>query len=440
MVDPHSRASVNVTLDEQLLPRLAACVGATTSLTAYRRVDLSRRELTPQDISLVEQAIQAAVEDTAAELQLCRFRPQPSVLISLVLRENARLGDEGVAAVVDQLLLRTPLHLQGLSLAAVGAGDAGVARLAAALGDPSRRISLLSLDLSNNLLGRGACVALANFLAAPAANLTDLNLSQNPIADDGACELARGLMSNISLETLNLGYARIGTMGVRTFAACVAMQTGLRQLSLTGNRLRAADGALAAQLLLSSGVGLSHLNLSEMDIGPATANAIAAVLSREQAWPTPPPDFASFSRVGQTLLDAPNASQYPPQGLALKHLRLERVMLGDGSALARALRSPYCQLEKLWLSGNGLQDDTAYALATSICCSVCQLLLLHLANNRFRAIGLLTLLDSVHSGSKLEDLFIGGNLLSSEECDKLSERARLKGPLPRLHTATMLQN
>ena len=41
--------------------------------------------------ALVEQAISAATQDAATELQ-CRFRPQPSLLISLVLRENRQLG------------------------------------------------------------------------------------------------------------------------------------------------------------------------------------------------------------------------------------------------------------------------------------------------------------------------------------------------------------
>ena len=45
-----ARASVNVTLDPQLLSRLAAIVGANNTLTAHRTVELSNRSLRAQDL------------------------------------------------------------------------------------------------------------------------------------------------------------------------------------------------------------------------------------------------------------------------------------------------------------------------------------------------------------------------------------------------------
>ena len=149
-----ARASVNVTLDPQLLPRLATLVGAQQIMTSYRNIDLANRGLTAEDVaaqddSTLARSLAKEVAEANAEIANCRFRPQAHVLISVRLRGNP-LGVAGVQAAAGTLLSRGPLMLQSLVLSDVGAGDEGVRVLAEALASPNAPISLLTLDLSSN--------------------------------------------------------------------------------------------------------------------------------------------------------------------------------------------------------------------------------------------------------------------------------------------------
>ena len=135
-----ARASANVNVDHQkLLAQLLRKIGlARTTLTVHRLIDLSRSveitgALSPRELEAqLSHKLAEAQAVASAEIQACRFRPQPNVLISLRLRE-CPLRDAGVKAVAQALLLRAPLTLHVLSLAAVGARDDGVSALAAAL-------------------------------------------------------------------------------------------------------------------------------------------------------------------------------------------------------------------------------------------------------------------------------------------------------------------
>lgn len=129
-----ARASVNVNVDPALLSRLAARVGANSFLTVHRLIDLSRSGLADAAVAefKVSQALASAQADAAAEVQGCRFRPQPNIIVSLRLRDNP-LGDAGTKAAAQALLLRAPLNLRCLTLSNVGTGDVGTAALVAAL-------------------------------------------------------------------------------------------------------------------------------------------------------------------------------------------------------------------------------------------------------------------------------------------------------------------
>jgi hypothetical protein len=165
----NGRPRAVVALDPTLLSRLAARVGAPRGLTVHKIVDLSGKELTGRTAREIETQVSHELAEVqaqaASEVQACRFRPQPNVLISLRLR-NSPLGDAGVKAVAQALLLRAPLTLHMLSLSGVGASDAATRELADAL-TATGAVRLLSLDLSGNHLSDAAGVALAAILAAP---------------------------------------------------------------------------------------------------------------------------------------------------------------------------------------------------------------------------------------------------------------------------------
>ena len=205
-----ARASVNVTLDPQLLPRLASLVGAQQFLTSYRNIDLANCELTANDVgarddSVLARSLAAAVAEASAEIIGCRFRPQPHVLLSVRLRGNP-LGIAGVQAATRTLLSRGPLMLQSLVLSGVGAGDEGASALAEALASPNAPVSLLTLDLRSNGLTMLAAQALVPVLSSPKQPLQELQLGHNSLRDAGASALAQGLLRNSSLTKLSLGH------------------------------------------------------------------------------------------------------------------------------------------------------------------------------------------------------------------------------------------
>ena len=209
MVDA-ARASVNVTLDPQLLPRLASLVGAQQFLTAYRTIDLANKglqaeDMAPQDDSVLARSLATAVSEASAEIMGCRFRPQPHVLLSVRLRGNP-LGVAGVQAVGRTLQARGPLMLQTLVLADVGAGDEGIQTLAQGLSGANAPVSVLMLDLSGNRLTMLAAQALAPVLSSPTQPLQELQLGHNQLRDKGASALAQGLLRNSSLTKLSLGH------------------------------------------------------------------------------------------------------------------------------------------------------------------------------------------------------------------------------------------
>jgi hypothetical protein len=232
-----ARASVNVTLNpHQTLSRLAAKVGAPRSLTVHKLVDLTRAvpaDTPPAEVEArVSNSLAALQAEAAAEVQSCRFRPQPNVLISLRLRENA-LGPAGTKAVAQAVLLRAPLTLRVLSLASVGAGDAGVAALASALAATSA-VHLVSVDLSDNGLSAAAGNALAHLLAARTQRIEELRLARNGLGDGGVSALSHGLVANLSLRSLNLCATGVGAAGVHALAAAARSHTSLSTVQLAG--------------------------------------------------------------------------------------------------------------------------------------------------------------------------------------------------------------
>ena len=276
-----TRASVNVALDPTLLSRLAARVGAPRGLTVHKLVDLSRLDelgnCAPHEVEArVSHELAEAQGQAASEVQSCRFRPQPNVLISMRLRES-QLGDAGIKAVAQALLLRAPLTLHMLSLAAVGACDAGIDALADALAATSA-VQLLSLDLSSNRLTSAAGSPLAALLAAPKQRLEELRLSCNALGDAGAIALANGLVANQALTSLSLGHNGIGPSGVAAIGGALRTHSSLTALALPGNRLSGQSGCAALAELVAHARFLVRLTCGENTLGAHATVALAAAL------------------------------------------------------------------------------------------------------------------------------------------------------------------
>ena len=443
-----ARASVNVTLDPQLLPRLAALVGAQQFMTSYRNIDLANcgltaEDVTAQDDSTLARSLATAVAEANAEIVGCRFRPQAHVLLSVRLRGNP-LGVAGVQAAAGTLLSRGPLMLQSLVLSDVGAGDEGVRVLAEALASPNVPISLLTLDLSSNgltmLAAQAGCIcalhrrhcsrcrdrtcdactmhahctchtcallaaqALVPVLSSSKQPLQELQLGHNSLRDAGASALAQGLVRNSSLTKLSLGHNGIRAEGVRALAGGLSLHRSLTCLQLQNNDVRGAPGSAAVGQLLVAARTLQRLWLGGNPLGAAFGSALVSAEEERSANPD---------------------SQLQPNRVTLQHLWLEHASLGAGSgaALAAALCRDFGELQHLWLAGNGLQDADGLALAEWLRHSP-TLLKLWLEHNEVRMRGACALLDAAMGGGVLQQLTLEGNEISPHECTALERLAR----------------
>jgi hypothetical protein len=261
-----ARASANVTLDSGLLARLAVRVGARHGLAVHQVIDLSNRHLSPRELeSCISTEIADAQAKAASDVQACRFRPQSNAILTLRLRAST-LGDAGLKSVAQALLLRAPLTLQTLCLAAVGAGDVGVDSLVAAIVAISG-VQLVALDLSSNNLTARAGPALASLLAARKQRLEELRLSRNWLGDSGVASLADGFVTNQVLSLLHVDHNAVGPVGASTLAYALRSHSHLATLALGGNQLCDAAGWLAVRPLLGQVPSLRKLCLSDNALG-----------------------------------------------------------------------------------------------------------------------------------------------------------------------------
>ena len=124
--------------------------------------------------------------------------------------------------------------------------------------------------------------------------MTELELSNNSIDDDGAKAIAESLKVNTVLTRLILGGNSIGDDGAKAIAEALKDNTVLTKLSLQGDSI-GVDGAKAIAEALKVNTVLTTLHLSFNSIGDnllndttklidanKNRNAIAAILSRMQ--------------------------------------------------------------------------------------------------------------------------------------------------------------
>ena len=241
---------------------------------------------------------------------------------TLKLSDNP-LGDEGAKALAEMLggngaessrTVNTTLEHVDLSDCSIG--HVGTQHLAQAL---CVNASVKTLKLSDNPLGDEGAKALAEMLGGNGAEssrtvsttLEHVDLSRCCIGPVGAQHLARALCANISVKTLDLShnflsikgaialaemlkaessrttlehvdlsYCRIEPVGAQRLAQALCVNTSVKTLKLSGNRLLGDKGAKAlAEMLGGNGAEssrtvnttLEHVDLSDCSIGPVGA-------------------------------------------------------------------------------------------------------------------------------------------------------------------------
>jgi Ran GTPase-activating protein (RanGAP) involved in mRNA processing and transport len=131
---------------------------------------------------------------------------------------------------------------------------------------------LTRLDLDTNSIGNDGTKAIAEALKVNTV-LTTLSLQSNSIGNDGAKAIAEALKRNTVLTTLNLGYNSIGNDGAKAIAEALKVKTVLTILYLGDNSI-GNDGAKAIAEALKDNIFLTRLELSYNSIGDNLRNDI----------------------------------------------------------------------------------------------------------------------------------------------------------------------
>ena len=138
--------------------------------------------------------------------------------------------------------------------------------------------------LSGAKLGDKAAHRLAHLLTTY-SQVTEVDLRNNLITDDGAAALARALGGNVQgkgsdrVVNVRLAHNLIGSAGAKALGNALATNEGLVELDLSYNHIKPAGGrSIAAGLAANKHTSLRTLILDGCDIGDQGAGAIAAAM------------------------------------------------------------------------------------------------------------------------------------------------------------------
>lgn len=155
-------------------------------------------------------------------------------------------------------------------------GDAGMYQIAGSLKDNK---SLTSLDLGGNNVGADGMKALASAIKN-CDTLRVLELSYNPMGPEGAKAIAEVSKYDLQLETLKVGWCKIGSGdGAKAIGDLIMFNTTISSLDLRGNNL-GDEGAIsiARSMKEHDNQHFAELDMGYNEIKDAGACALAQSL------------------------------------------------------------------------------------------------------------------------------------------------------------------
>ncbi|XP_042640828.1 LOW QUALITY PROTEIN: NACHT, LRR and PYD domains-containing protein 6 [Tyto alba] len=277
-------------------------------------------------------------------------------LTELDLAGNEDLRDGGVKLLCQGLRCGS-CQLQTLRLGCCNITAAGCKDLAALL---STVPSLAELDLSDNPLGDDGVREVCEALTEPGGSVQKLWLWQCRLTEESCGALAAVLPASPSLTELHLGDNELGDGGVRRLSeglrdpACRLRTLRLWQCRLTEE----SCGALAA--VLPASPSLTELHLGDNELGDGGVRRLSEGL-RDPACRLRTLSLWQCRLTGGCCKDL---CAVLGTSRSLEHLDVSENSLGDGSArlLCEALGQPSCALRTLWLKKAGLTGETLQKL------------------------------------------------------------------------------
>ncbi|XP_054445193.1 NLR family CARD domain-containing protein 3 [Pteronotus mesoamericanus] len=256
-----------------------------------------------------------------------------------------------------------------------------------------------SLRLDTNQFQDPVMELLGSVLSGKDCRIQKISLAENQISNKGAKALARSLLVNRSLTTLDLRSNTVGPQGAKALADALKINRTLVFLSLQGNRIR-DDGARSMAEALAANRTLSVIHLQKNTIGPLGAQQMADALK---------------------------------QNRSLKELMFSSNSIGDegAKALAEALKVNQ-GLESLDLQSNSISDAGVAALMGALCTNQ-TLLSLNLRENSISPEGAQDLARALCTNSTLKNLDLTANLLHDDGARAIAVAVRENHTLMSLH-------
>ncbi|KAF4015538.1 hypothetical protein G4228_007033 [Cervus hanglu yarkandensis] len=372
------RAQVAELLQGCLRPDVAVCARAVNVLHCLRElqhIELARsvegavasgglaRLTSPPHRAALAYLLQ--VSDVCTPEAPLPLRLGPGVLQSLLpqllycrsLRLDTNQFQDPVMDLLGSVLSGKDCRIQRISLAENQISNKGAKALARSL---LVNRSLTTLDLRSNSIGPQGAKALADALKIN-RTLASLSLQSNRIRDDGARSMAEALAANRILCVLQFSSNSIGDGGAKALAEALMVNQGLKSLDLQSNSI--SDPGVAALMgALCTNQTLLSLNLQWNFIQAGAAKALGQALQLNMSLTSLDLQVASIGAPGAQALGEALAVN---RTLEILDLRGNTIEVAGAKALANALKVN-SSLRRLNLQENSLGMEGAICVATAL--------------------------------------------------------------------------
>lgn len=221
--------------------------------------------------------VQVQQDTKVYESLITQHYAKPPTVDELHLGDTA-MASEGFTAISSLILTNTSIRVLNLSHNSID--DQGMALLSQAL-TRNKMVPLEAIRLSFNAI---TCVGVECFMNAiwGSTTLRELQLDNNLIRDRGAQLAAVGLTS-ISLDTLDVGFNKISTLGIKALMKTLSETSSLKSLSLCGIPLD-PNACKAVKYALAYNSSLHSIFLDSCQIGyAAQRHVVAGIVSNRKA-------------------------------------------------------------------------------------------------------------------------------------------------------------
>ncbi|XP_076793384.1 NLR family CARD domain-containing protein 3 isoform X2 [Arvicanthis niloticus] len=281
----------------------------------------------------------------------------PQLLYCQILRLDNNQFQDPVMELLGSVLSGKDCRIQKISLAENQIGSKGAKALARAL---LVNRSLVTLDLRSNCIGPQGAKALADALKIN-RTLASLSLQSNVIKDDGVLCMAEALVSNQTISILQLQNNLIGPIGAQQMADALKQNRSLKELMFSSNTI-GDRGAMALAEALKVNQGLENLDLQSNAISNTGVAVLMQALCSNHT-------LSSLNLRENSI--SPEGAQALAQALCtnstLKHLDLTANLLHDQGAQAIAVAvGENHSLTHLHLQWNFIQAGAARALGQAL--------------------------------------------------------------------------